>query len=190
MSEIHPKVKNGNFKVKIPIGNSNSFMRIDETDTYSLFPKDYVKVDTVQHTVPMLSQNEYAHRWNQVLPRKRVYIKQFKNDKNEDVAKISSNVYRMNVNLAQLPYHLWSRMRRIKNQTSTHNYRVNDNIYQYIVEPSNVDDEIRTLVCILNQQHNVAYYEQIRNILTVLKDNDVYGWPVIKAHMYLCNAME
>ncbi len=177
MSET--KVKNGSYKVHVPIGAKGQYYtRLDNDSAFSVYPSDYEQTDRSVYNVSMLNQNEYAHGWRQVLPRRRVYIKHIKEkDSDNIVDRIGSNVYKLTVNLAQLPYHLWNRMRLSHRTTQI----INDYIYQYTVENTNVDDEIRELVFLINQPYNKSYTERVTELLNVLKDNDVFGWVVIKA---------
>ncbi len=173
------KVKNGSYKVHVPIGGRGQYVtRLDNDSAVSLFPSDFEQTDKSVYTVSMLTQNEYAHGWRQVLPRRRVFIKRIKNkDTDEMTERIGTNVYKLKVNLAQLPYYLWSRIR----PTHLNQQIINDNNYQYTVEYSNVDDEVRELVSIMNNGYNVSNRERVTELLNVLKDNDVFGWVVIKA---------
>jgi hypothetical protein len=122
----------------------------------------------------MLSQNEYANGWRQVVPKKRVYIKHFKDDNGMEHSKISSNVFRMNVNLAQLPYHLWYSMRRNRSYVS-------EGMYSYNVEKTDVDSDIRELALYTAQPYNVENRDIVLSLLNTMKENDIYGWVTIKA---------
>jgi hypothetical protein len=124
----------------------------------------------------MLSQNEYANGWRQVVPRKRVYIKRFKDDNGMEHSKISSNVFRMNVNLAQLPYHLWNNIK-----TTFHNSTVYEGMYSYNVEKTDIDSHIRELVEYTTLPYNISYRDRVNSLLNTMKENDVYGWATIKA---------
>jgi hypothetical protein len=174
MSEV--KVRNGSYKVHMPVGGKSVNMtRVDSNTSYSIFPGDYEQSDRAQHTVSMLTQQEYAHGWQQVLPKRRLYIKTTKvND--VEVEKLGSNVYKLKVNLCQLPSHLWGRSSNV----------INDNIYQYTVERTNVDTEIIELYNIVNEQYNPSNKERVTELLNILKDNDVFGWVVIRA-LYMYN---
>ena len=58
---------------------------------------------------------------------------------------------------------------------------VSNGIHHYIVEKSNVDDEIYELAAILQNPVLSKYKERVHELLNILKDNDVYGWLVIRA---------
>ena len=160
---------NGSYKVRIPIANKNHSTNFS-TGAYSVFRGDYAPEETALVNVNMLSQIDYAHGWQQVVPKKRFFIK------NHDT--LGTNVYRMKVNLAQLPYHLWHRMHKYSRYSDSH--IVNDGMYQYIVEPSCMDNVIRELVSLF--PYDKQHVKRVSELLTMLKDNDIYGWIVIKAH--------
>lgn len=176
-------VKNGSFRVQVPtVSKLVDNTKIDADGAYSLFQAEYECVDIVQYTVPMLSQNEYANGWTQVVPRKRFYMKHYKDENGVTRTRLGSNVYKMNVTLAGLPYHLWHRIHTTKYGVNT----VQDGLYHYYVNSTNVDSEIRELVKLTNDVYQLKYSDRVIDLLHTLKDNDVYGWVVIKAtSMYL-----
>ncbi len=167
-------VRNGSFRVNVPIGR-NFDQREDGLN--SIFSKNYEELDRATYTVQMLTQNDYADGWQQVVPRAKHFTKRFVDTEGNQVSRLYSNAYRMKVNLAQLPEHLWHRMQYVD---ETH-HTVNNGYHYYFVEKSNVDDEIRELAHILRQTICPSYRERVHELLNVLKDNDVYGWVVIKA---------
>lgn len=167
------KVRNGSFRVKLPIGNESSIIAFDSA--YSMFPTDYEQKDVVTCTVPMLSQNEYANGWRQVVQKKRFFFKRFKDDNMMEHSKLCTNAFRLNVNLAQLPLHLWPRIK-----TRQNNSIVSEGIYQYIIEHTDVDNEIKELVSHINQPYRTSR-ERVNALLSMMKDNDIYGWVTIKA---------
>ena len=125
----------------------------------------------ISHVKP-LSQNELAQGWQLVVPCIRYSIKTV-----EGIVSKSSNIHKSKVNLAQLPRHLWSKMRKLRND----NYRVHDKSHFYFVDKSNVDDEIYELDNIIKRVYDINHKERVSELLTVLKDNEVYGWIVINA---------
>lgn len=168
------KVRNGSFRIRVPVGNNSSVTMLDQEGAYSMFPNEYEQKDINNHTVQMLSQNEYANGWRQVVPKKRAYIKRFKDENGMEHSKISSNVFRMNVNLAQLPYHLWHRKRY-------NNSHVSEGMYNYNVEKTDVDNYIQELVIYITKPYNSTHRERVIQLLNIMKDNDIYGWATIKA---------
>ena len=134
-----------------------------------------------------LSQNDLAVGWRLVVPRVRRITKTYKDDHDNVVSKQGYNIYRSKVNLAQLPYYLWSKSRvlRIINQFTkledSPSIRVNDMSHHYFITPTNVDQEIKELVSLINKPFDNTYKETISNLVNILKDNNVYGWPVIIA---------
>ena len=154
------KVRNGSFRVTVPMVQYSA----DEVATKTL-------------TVQMLTQNDYADGWRQVVPKAKTFIKKFVDTEGNQQIKHYSNAYRMKINLAQLPEYLWHRMQYYDENTKI----VNNGYHYYIVEATSVDDEIRELVNILKIPAQVELKERVHELLTILKDNDVYGWVVIRA---------
>jgi hypothetical protein len=151
------KVRNGSFRVYLSNGN-------DQVERKSV-------------TVQMLTQNDYADGWRQVVPRAKTFIKKFVDTEGNQQIRHYTNAYRMKINLAQLPEYLWHRMQYYNETTKI----VNNGYHYYIVEATSVDDEIRELVNILKNSAQAEYKERVHELLTILKDNDVYGWVVIRA---------
>jgi hypothetical protein len=84
--------------------------------------------------------------------------------------------------MAQLPPHLWSKIRIQYNG----NIKVSDKSHYYYVEKTNVDSELYELNKILKKPYDIKNTDKVIELLNVLKDNDIYGWLVIKAtSMYL-----
>lgn len=176
MVDIEPvKVRNGSFRVSIPIGKNMG----EGVICYS--PKYYEQVDRKNYNVQMLTQNDYADGWQQVVPRAKYYVKKYIDTEGNQQIRHFNNAYRMKVNLAQLPEHLWFKMHYYDETTKT----VNNGYHFYYVEATNVDEEIRELATLLRNPVLPELKERVHELLTILKDNDVYGWVVIKAkNMY------
>jgi hypothetical protein len=173
---INTSVKSGSFRVNVPISKN---------EDYCVFPKYSEIKEYQQRVVPMITMNELADGWVQMVPIAKNYIKTFQDENKLNTRKVS-NIYRLKVNLAQLPPYLWHRMKYYyDNGEPTNKFTVRNGMFYYLVEPTNVDDEIRELAGILNHAYDVDYKQRVNELLTVLKDNDVYGWVVIKAkNMY------
>jgi hypothetical protein len=152
------KIRNGSFRV------------------YKTYNNDDV-IEKKLITVQMLTQNDYADGWRQVVPRAKSYSKRFVDNEGNEIIKYYSNVYKMKVNLAQLPEYLWHRMQ----YSEGNNKVVNNGYHYYTVEASAVDDEIRELANILKNPSQPELKEKVYELLNILKDNDVYGWVVIRA---------
>jgi len=167
MNSVNKK-KNGSFRVKVPIVNNF----IHQDNTYSLLTCEYEPVGYVYHEVNMLTQNEYADNWQLVVPPKRNYIKHYEEN---GVKKriLKSNLFKINLNLAQLPNHLWHRINYKNN--------VSDGMYLYHIESTPVDNYIRELVNILNRSYDIKYTNRVKQLLNELRENDIFGWIVIKA---------
>lgn len=176
-------MKNGSFTVKIPVGRTKFL-----DDVHCLFPKDFEQIDQNTYTVNMLNQHELADGWVQSLPfpsstKRKVTVV----DENEVETVVERNFiqrFKMRVNLAQLPHHLWNRI-NYNSRYNENSYIVKNRIYHYLVEKTAVDAEIRSLYHLTTLPKTLETCEQIKDLLVVLKDNDVYGWVVIRARNYI-----
>jgi hypothetical protein len=177
MVEMESKyhIKNGSFRVVVPI--SRQIVDSDGSVVNCFFPKDYEQVDSKAYTVQMLTQNDYADGWRQIIPSAKRYSKTYKDLEGNEIIKSYSNAFKMKINLAQLPEYLWHRMQYIDDNTKS----VRNRIHHYIIEKTNVDDEIRELGDLLKQHVESKHRERVYELLNILKDNDVYGWLVIRA---------
>ncbi len=173
---VEISTKNGSFRVNVPIAKN---------EEYCVFPKYSEIKEYQQRVVPMITMNELADGWHQIVPQAKNYIKTFQ-DENQLKTRKVSNIYRLKVNLAQLPPYLWHRMQHYYyNGDATNNFTVRNGMYYYMVEATNVDEEIRELANILKQAHDIKHKQRVYELLNILKDNDIYGWVVIKAkNMY------
>jgi hypothetical protein len=171
-------VKNGSFRIDIPV--MTTFIT---SELNCVSPSECIIKDKVRYNVPMISMNELADGWQQVVPKVRHYMKTI-TDENGVTTRIKcSNIFRTRVNLAQLPSYLWHRMQRYyKDGEFTQNYTVRNGIHYYMVERTNVDDEIRELANILKNPVEKSLKERVHELLNILKDNDVHGWVVVKAN--------
>ncbi len=173
-------MKNGSFTVKIPVGRK----KLSDNEL-CLFPKQFEQIDQNTYIVNMLNQHELADGWTQVLPYPRSVTRKFKNlDENgveTTVERTVKQLFKMRVNLAQLPHHLWHKMKRYNDFS----YVVKNRIYHYLVENTAVDNEIRELVYLTSLEKTAENKEKVKELLNVLKDNDVYGWVVIRARNYI-----
>jgi hypothetical protein len=131
--------------------------------------------------VKPLSQNELAAGWKLVVPKvKRIRAEQV-DEKGNNTVRVSSNIYKAKINLAQLPSYLWHKVRDLK-----HNNRINDNCHYYYIEPTEVDSEITELVKILKKDYSEDNTSRVQQLLNKLKEHDIYGWPTIQAtELYL-----
>ena len=178
VEEYNTSVKNGSFRVKVPIARQSKYYDSSNTNgVNSIFPYEYEELDSANYTVQMLTQNDYADGWRQVVPASKHYTKKFVDSNGNHVSRLYTNAYKMKVNLAQLPEYLWHRMQYVDEATHT----VNNGCHYYTIERTNVDDEIRELAQILQLTPCPSYRERVYELLNILKDNDVYGWVVIRA---------
>ena len=116
-----------------------------------------------------LSQNDLAYDWRLVVPR----IK-----KNTDItSKFQNNIYRSKVTLCQLPRHLYTKRKTLRNG----NIRATEASHIFYIDKTNVGDEIIELVQILDNSYDISYKERVCDLLEVIKDNNINGWVTIKA---------
>lgn len=169
------KNKNGSFYVSVPVARNLG------DNSNCMYPKEFEQVGSNKYIVQMLTQNDYAEGWRQIVPSSKKYYKKIINTEGETSFKSYLNSYRMKINLAQLPEYLWHRMQYVDENTKS----VNNGIYSYLIEATNVDEEIIELANILKNPPLSKFKERVQELLTILKDNDVYGWLIIRAkHMY------
>lgn len=159
-----PSGKYGSFNVKILNTDTNEF------NTYTINP---------------LSQNQLSHNWRLVLPRKKNFMKKVKDDNGVESEQHKSNAKFFKINMAQLPSHLFDRMKPVYSKSDLTHYIVKERIYNYIIYPSPIDNEIRDMVKLLNlsERRNLNYSEneKLYEYIKLLKDNEIYGWPILKA---------
>jgi hypothetical protein len=176
-------MKNGSFVVNIPVGRK----KISD-DTICLFPKEFEQIDKNTYTVNMLNQHELADGWVQTLPFPSSVKRKIKHiDENEvetTVERFFIQRFKMRVNLAQLPHNLWHRI-KCDSRYNEDSFIVKNRIYSYLVEKTAVDKEIRELYYLTTLPKTPENCENIKELLVVLKDNDVYGWVVIRARNYI-----
>ena len=129
----------------------------------------------------MITQNELADGWLLSHPKYRCYYKTVTNQAGEKVNTRVNGSYHFKVNLAQLPENLWHKLNFLNEKS----YYVNDGMYDYTVFTTPVDDEIRELYHLTKQMRCHEHKDRVYELLNLLKDNDVYGWVVIRArNMY------
>ncbi len=173
--------KYGSFNVEIPVGTNDPYETHLNNGCYSIFPKYNIVKKYNSYTIPMITQNELADGWLLCHPRYGSYYKTVINSEGEKVNTRVDGSYHFKINLSQLPENLWHKM----NYLNHHSYYVNDGIYRFTVVSTPVDDEIRELYHLTKQMKCPEHKERVQELLNVLKDNDVYGWVVIRArNMY------
>ena len=114
-----------------------------------------------QLLVKPLSQSDLAEGWRLIVPKIRYTDKK------------TNNLYRSKVNLAQLPYHLWSKR--------SHNNRISEKSHIYYVHTTEVDSEIQELGTNIMSGTFALSRENTIQLLRKIKEGDVHGWPIIKA---------
>jgi len=122
-----------------------------------------------EHIVSSLTQEELADGWNLVLPREMK----------------KSTVHHFSVYLSQLPPHLWKYLRteRSEQDNSQHFSTIRDNIYHYSIKSSKYDDDVQKLYNLIVQ--NVPCKEAISNVYTLLEQQRIKGWVMIRAKKFL-----
>lgn len=172
--------KYGSFNVEIPVGSEDTYETKLNNGCYSVYPK-YKNVKSYNsYTIPMITQNELADGWLLSHPPTRCYFKTTKDENGNHNTRVNGS-YNFKVNLAQLPENLWHKL----NFLNKNSYYVNDGVYDYTVLTTPVDNEIRELYYLTKQMRSPEHKEKVQELLTILKDNDVYGWVIIRArNMY------
>jgi hypothetical protein len=140
--------------------------------------------DDKTFTVNPLSQQEIIDGWNLVIPNKKVIREQ-----NESgFPYFKSNEIFFKINLLQLPPHLHKKINYVNNYTQISHYKIRDNCYVYLVQPTIVDEEIKTLFNYVTMYGDVVSYltdEQkvdFRRCLEKINEQELSGWISIKAN--------
>jgi len=160
-----------------------------EIDYYS----EYGKKNTKTHTVSPLSQQELVNEWRLVLPKKKIKKVQRENDSGRDINVRKTNERFFKINLAQLPPHLFSKLKNIYRGEDFLHYTARDNCYIYIVNPTPVDNEIRILFKFC-QLYNNSFQkltdeekEDVKNCISLINEYEIKGWVVMKANRLFSN---
>jgi predicted PilT family ATPase len=143
-----------------------------------------------EYTIKPLSQNEIAQGWQLVLPKRKKIMVKYETDEGENAERKTTNEFYFKINLAQLPRHLFENIKPVYKNGEFSHYRACDRIYNYVIRPSTVDDEIRELVTFLNKNEDSvtnisnnmkSHYQQCYQRIV---DADIYGWVV-----FLCKRL-
>ena len=144
--------------------------------------------NTQTHTVSPLTQQELSNGWRLVVPRKRIIDVTRKNENGEDVNVRRTNESFFKINLSQLPPHLFRRLKDVYRRGQLIQYTARDNRYVYIVNPTPVDNHIRTLFryCQLREEGLFNFEEnhlnEIRDCLNSVNEQEIKGWVVMKSN--------
>ena len=158
-------------------------------DVEIIYYKEYGKPYSKIETISPLSQQELAEGWRLVLPKR---IKK-NNNNNEDINIRKTNKSFFKINLAQLPPHLFNRLKSIYREGGFLHYIVHDNCYVYIVNPTQVDNEIKNLFkyCQLYDSGFTLFTDEenkeIKNSLFNVNELDIKGWVVMKSNRLFNN---
>ena len=145
------------------------------------------------YTVNPLSQHDLASGWRLVLPSRKRRIVEMKNKDDEDVRIVKTNESFFKINMAQLPSHLFSRMKQSYKRGQLTHYYARDNCYVYLVQLTPVDNDIRTLFYYINIFENKVYYLSdddisiINYCLERVNEAEIKGWVVMKANRLFNN---
>lgn len=114
-----------------------------------------------------LTQTDYMDGWMAVLPKKTP----------------KSTVYNWNVQLSQLPPHLWSHCHeKINSEGKSYYKRIQDGIYLYNVMMTPHDNMMKELYKELNR--DVPNSMKVQTLYDMIKDHTT-GWLPMKAKRYL-----
>lgn len=135
--------------------------------------KDFLQDKEVVEVCKSLTQDDYAHGWQSVLPRPR------KGRKGHSTAQ---PIHHWSVTLAQLPPHLWRKLRTNYDEDGKPFHPViKDNIYHYTVSPSEHDNNLH----LLNEELRKGYDAN----KTIVKDlvnklDGLNSWLVLRGRRF------
>lgn len=140
--------------------------------------------------VSPLTQNQIGDGWRLQLPQRRRFMVTYTDDNGNTIQKMRNNQSYFKVNLAELPPHLYNKMKPVYKQGEFSHHRAIDNCYTYLVQSSPVDKEIRVLADFIQNYDRLNYYSEkemtrYRNMLKKVKENDINGWVVFKSQHLL-----
>jgi hypothetical protein len=145
------------------------------------------------HTVSPLSQQDLANGWRLALPKIKMINTTIKKDNGDEINVRKTNESFFKINLAQLPPHLFSKLKNVYRRGQfTHNH-TRDNCYVYIVHSTPADTEIRKLAryCELYDTGFRDFSNKdildIRKCLAAVNDNEINGWVVMKSNKLFNN---
>ena len=121
-----------------------------------------------------LSQIDLANGWNLIIPKKTEIEK-------TSTGKKQYNTSHIKVNLAQLPFILWNKYKN--NKFTNESVHINSKSHHYVVTPTIVDNMIIELVNILNKPYEESNTLKVINLITLLTDNNIRGWPILLANI-------
>jgi hypothetical protein len=144
-----------------------------------------VKVNSEDVVVNPLSQKELSEGWRLVVPKvksSRVVLSYG----NKKVLKNKKNYKIFRINFSQLPEHLWCKVHE-KYEDGQYSHSVaRDNMYLYIIKDSPVDKEIKELYNYLfYKNYTDEIVQSIKDLVTVLEDNNISGWVLLRAKMII-----
>lgn len=123
----------------------------------------------VEQLIEPLNQNDYAEGWRMVLP---------------NVHKTSTR-HHFNVSLANLPPHLWS---KIRYDVKCNYLPIMDNIYQYTVKKHDSDEDLFELYHLVNNpdpNYNWDKLDLVQELYNSLQKENVKGWIMTRAKSLL-----
>lgn len=133
-------------------------------------------------TANPLTQQELADGWQLVVPRvRREQYVVTNTTTNKTFTQYKKNYKLFRINMAQLPEHLWCKMRPIYEEGILSHYIAKDGMYLYIVNTTPVDKEIRELYSYITSENlNSGDLDRINELRSILSDNNVKGWLTIR----------
>lgn len=150
-------------------------------DSTTISPRDVQYTNKTVCNVKPLTQTELANGWQLKVPRAKRRVVEYM-DEGTQMSKLSSNVQKFKINLAQLPPYLYKRKRLYRDS----GFMVKNGCQFYYIEPTPIDNSIQELVNICNKPYNSIYKDKVVSLLNCLSENDIIGWCVVKAStMYL-----
>ena len=139
---------------------------------------DDMKYITKRVKCPLLTEKEKADGWRYVLPNPIM-----------DKTTRKKRRIRINCSYAQVPEHLWSRLRPryiktndLDNLKITH-YTVTDRIYYYYIEATPVDQDIIELANLTKNESRDL--DRMKTLIQKIESYNIDGWVLIRAKRFL-----
>ena len=120
------------------------------------------------------------NNWKRVLPKYLLRNKTIvKKGKNVTVKRKLKTLAIIKINLTQLPQYLFNKLKPIYKEGKLSHYYVKDNIYKYVIVPSDVDNSILELKNIIKSYKKD--YERMSLLLEIIESSHIEkGWIYLK----------
>ena len=126
-----------------------------------------VKLGSEDQIIKPLTQDLIAEGWQLVIPG----------------YQSGQPVHHWSVTLAQLPPHLWIKLKVDYKDGKEYIPIIKDGIYYYSINSTKYDNDLKKLYCELQKGYN-CNTKTIQELLKSI-DNNVNGWLIIRAKMFI-----